>query len=161
MTTNTYILLLKIQKPMRCFILASYPNVGHYVMVADITLSNGERYYLPVWFDVEGEPSPAIITEDLAPGEVQPTVQVKGFTFDTQSTPAIVQMDEDVILTLLIKEHDAFFRQLQPTMGSFAHLVGFSENRETIIHAHPLGEEPRSDKQRGGPSLKFHINFPK
>jgi hypothetical protein len=46
-------------------------------------------------------------------------------------------------------------------MQSFAHLVGFSENRETVIHVHPLGEEPRSPNQRGGPSLKFHIMFTK
>lgn len=134
---------------------------GRYVIYADITLKNGKRYYLPVWFNVEGEASPIVPPADLAPGEIQAQSQVGDFTFDIQASPAIVQVNKDIIINILVKDHGKLYRKLEPTMQAFAHLVGFSENRETLIHAHPLGDEPRSPNQRGGPSLKFHIMFTK
>lgn len=46
---------------------------------------------------------------------------------------------------------------LEPVMGAFAHMVGFYEDYETIAHIHPMGKEPAEDTERGGPSLRFHI----
>jgi hypothetical protein len=42
-------------------------------------------------------------------------------------------------------------------MGAYAHLVGFSADGKSIIHAHPMGEEPTSADDRGGPRLSFHV----
>lgn len=49
------------------------------------------------------------------------------------------------------------FTQLEPVMGSFAHVVGFTEDYNSVMHIHPMGKEPTSDTQRGGPKLEFHI----
>ena len=46
---------------------------------------------------------------------------------------------------------------LQPVMGAFAHIVGFGEDGNTILHIHPMGKEPMSESERGGPELQFHI----
>ncbi len=46
---------------------------------------------------------------------------------------------------------------LEPVMGAYAHLVGFSADRKEMVHCHPLGEEPKKDTARGGPALRFHI----
>ncbi|NBX03314.1 MAG: hypothetical protein EBR02_04510 [Alphaproteobacteria bacterium] len=46
---------------------------------------------------------------------------------------------------------------LEPIMGAYAHLVGFSADGKTLIHAHPIGEEPTSPDDRGGPRLSFHV----
>ncbi len=46
---------------------------------------------------------------------------------------------------------------LQPIMGAFAHIVAFNEDRESIVHIHPMGKEPESASDRGGPELDFHI----
>jgi hypothetical protein len=46
---------------------------------------------------------------------------------------------------------------LQPVMGAFAHVVGFSEDLRTIAHIHPMGSEPKTEAQRGGPTLSFHL----
>ena len=46
---------------------------------------------------------------------------------------------------------------LEPVMGAFAHMVGFYEDYETIAHIHPMGAEPTKDTERGGPTLRFHI----
>jgi hypothetical protein len=46
---------------------------------------------------------------------------------------------------------------LQPVMGAFAHVVGFSEDLRTIAHIHPMGLEPKTPQERGGPTLSFHL----
>jgi hypothetical protein len=49
------------------------------------------------------------------------------------------------------------FNQLEPVMGAFAHVVGFTEDYNSVLHIHPMGKEPTSDTERGGPKLEFHI----
>ncbi len=46
---------------------------------------------------------------------------------------------------------------LAPLMGAFAHIVGFYADFNTLVHIHPLGEEPLNQAQRSGPSLQFHL----
>lgn len=46
---------------------------------------------------------------------------------------------------------------LEPVMGAYAHLVGFTGDLNHVLHAHPMGEEPTSEEDRGGPKLSFHI----
>ncbi len=48
-------------------------------------------------------------------------------------------------------------KDLEPLMGAFAHIVGFSEDGKSVIHVHPMGDEPQQDTDRGGPELQFHI----
>jgi hypothetical protein len=48
-------------------------------------------------------------------------------------------------------------RDLQPVMGAYAHLVGFTADGNSIIHSHPMGEEPKDRKATGGPDLLFHV----
>lgn len=53
------------------------------------------------------------------------------------------------------------FRGLEPIMGAYAHLVGFYEDRKTVVHIHPLGDEPKQAADRGGPSFMFRFAVPK
>lgn len=46
---------------------------------------------------------------------------------------------------------------LEPLMGAFAHIVGFSYDFQSIVHIHPMGKEPTNPSDRGGPDLQFHI----
>lgn len=48
-------------------------------------------------------------------------------------------------------------KTLEPVMGAFAHIVGFSSDLKTVNHAHPIGAEPKTDQDRGGPNLEFHF----
>ncbi len=52
------------------------------------------------------------------------------------------------------------FAQLEPVMGAYAHMVGFSEDRKHVLHVHPQGKEPEKKEERGGPELAFYINIP-
>lgn len=116
---------------------------------------------LPAWLNAAAKSSPLVPRADLAPGEIQAQSHVGDFTFDIEATPAIVQVNKDIIINILVKERGMLYRKLEPSMDAFAQLVGFSENHETVIHAHPLGDEPRSSTQLGGPYLKFHVMFSK
>ena len=50
------------------------------------------------------------------------------------------------------------FAALEPIMGAYAHLVGFSADGSTMVHAHPEGAEPQDTSARGGPALTFELH---
>jgi hypothetical protein len=52
------------------------------------------------------------------------------------------------------------YKQLQPVMGAFAHLVAFHEDGKTVLHIHPEGPEPATKEERGGPVLRFKLYAP-
>lgn len=49
---------------------------------------------------------------------------------------------------------------LEPLMGSFAHIVGFLDDRNTMIHVHSHGEPPH-ELSRSGPEVPFRFVVPK
>jgi hypothetical protein len=51
-------------------------------------------------------------------------------------------------------------RDLEPVMGAYAHLVGFGDDRRTVVHIHPGGPEPTHPEDRGGPTLRFDFYAP-
>ena len=52
------------------------------------------------------------------------------------------------------------FRGLEPIMGAYAHLVGFAEDYKTVVHLHPMGDEPKKPTDRGGPVFEFRFYPP-
>ncbi len=40
-------------------------------------------------------------------------------------------------------------------MNAFAHLVGFYEDGQTVVHLHPTGGEITDPSLRGGPTMEF------
>jgi hypothetical protein len=57
----------------------------------------------------------------------------------------------------ITKQDGSGFDQLEPVMAAFAHLVGFNEDRETVLHMHPIGAPIADEQARGGPELEFKI----
>lgn len=49
------------------------------------------------------------------------------------------------------------FKDLEPVMGAFAHIVAINEDFETIIHIHPIEEKPINTTDYEGPELKFYF----
>lgn len=49
------------------------------------------------------------------------------------------------------------FDRLEPLMGAYAHVVGFSRGAETMLHAHPEGPAAADGAARGGPELRFSM----
>ncbi|HSU66059.1 MAG TPA: hypothetical protein VLJ39_04275, partial [Tepidisphaeraceae bacterium] len=52
------------------------------------------------------------------------------------------------------------FVGLEPIMGTFAHIVGFNEDYKTVLHIHPMGNDPTKPTDRGGPALQFRFYPP-
>jgi hypothetical protein len=50
---------------------------------------------------------------------------------------------------------------LEPVMNAFAHLVGFYDDYQTVVHLHPAGGDILNAELRGGPSLGFQFFPPK
>lgn len=52
-------------------------------------------------------------------------------------------------------------QNLEPVMNAFAHLVGFYDDFQTVVHLHPSGGEILNPAARGGPSMGFQFFPPK
>jgi len=81
---------------------------------------------------------------------------VDGYDF-TLTLDEPLKAGEADMASMTITKDGKPFAQLQPVLGAFAHMVGFSKNFKSVMHVHPLGEEPKTDNMRGGPKLEFHI----
>jgi len=72
-------------------------------------------------------------------------------------SPEIVQ-GKPVKGKVVVKDSEGKpFSQLEPVMGTFAHIVAVNEDFKTIAHVHPEGDEPSKSSDRGGPELAFEL----
>jgi hypothetical protein len=86
------------------------------------------------------------------------SARVEGLRYDLKFDDPVLRVGKATRAALRITHNDGTpFTQLEPIMAAFAHLVGFSENRTTIMHIHPIGIGPQSPEERGGPELEFFI----
>ena len=82
---------------------------------------------------------------------------VGGYRF-TLSFDDRVAKDEEVMGKITVADASGNpVNTLEPVMGAYGHIVGFYDDFRTIAHVHPMGEEPKSDSERGGPTLEFHL----
>ncbi len=127
---------------------------GPYRVWADVvpTATKAQEYVIA---DLAGAGEAGKIT-NRAPAS---RVKVDGFDFDVTLEPAQLSAGTDAMGKVTVRGPDGqTFGKLEPVMGAFAHIVGFSEDYKTIAHIHPLGAEPTKTTERGGPSLEFHMN---
>lgn len=125
---------------------------GAYRMWADLVAADtGKQEY--VIADLGGTPSGGAIpdrSESL-------TATIENLTY-TVSFDGPLKAGKATLGTLTVKDaNGAVFPALEPIMGAYAHLVGFSEDFKTIAHIHPMGEEPKKPADRGAGELQFHI----
>lgn len=71
------------------------------------------------------------------------------------------QAGKPVMATISVTKDGKPFNQLEPVMGAFAHMVGFNDDYNSILHVHPMGKEPTNDSERGGSQLMFHLECQK
>ena len=102
--------------------------------------------------------------EPLADRETKLSDVVDGLrfdlAFDTKGLP--VHAGEEVLGRVTVTDREGKpFNGLEPVMGAFAHLVGFVDDDQTVVHLHPLGIEPTLPTHRGGPTIVFRYYPPK
>lgn len=130
----------------RMYVCEFTPNTSHsYRAWHDFTLqSNGQQHYQSLRLPTPGAlPVPPVIrqTSHVNAGDISATIQPQ----------SPLKMGEDGVLTVsLTDSNGAPVTNLEPIMGASAHLVGFSQDGNHMIHCHPL-----SDGANG--TLKFHI----
>lgn len=119
-----------------------------YRLFLDTTRAGAQSYTI---VDLNSTASMAAVEEKLSNiatfGGV--TAQLK---FDGPLKAGIAQMGE-----ISFTRNGAPFAGLEPVMGAFGHIVGFSADRQSVAHVHPMGEEPTAASQRGGPAVTFHL----
>lgn len=84
------------------------------------------------------------------------TATVDGYTF-TLALDGEPKAGSPVMGNVTVTKDGQPFTGLEPVMGAFAHVVGFTEDYNSVLHVHPMGKEPTNDAERGGPKLEFHI----
>lgn len=132
---------------------------GPYRVFADVVprVSNTQEY--PVC-DLPGSAQ----GEPLADRASVSTAEVDGLRYElhweTGGLP--VRAKQPVNATIRVSHLDGRpFTQLEPIMGTYAHIVAFLEDRATVLHIHPVGAEPQKPEDRGGPSFQFRFYAPK
>ncbi|MFI4956354.1 MAG: hypothetical protein ACHQAX_03995 [Gammaproteobacteria bacterium] len=133
---------------------------GQYELVADVTprQDNAQRF-LTASFDVPGT-AQAPHFKPLSVGAIQSEGTAATLTFQTEIDQPL-RAGQATMLNITVKDSEGnLFRDLEPLMQAFAHLIGFSEDRSHVMHAHPMGREVTAENARGGPNLMFHVTFP-
>jgi hypothetical protein len=85
-------------------------------------------------------------------------VSVDGLNYELFLDRLVIRVGTPLHARLRITSPDGNgFDQLQPIMATFAHIVGFNEDHETVMHIHPMGPPVLDPNARGGPELDFQI----
>lgn len=129
-------------------------KAGEYQVFADLLpVTTNQQEYAVTHFTVAGTPAPVEKVTNRK-------TTVAGYTFELkfEEEPPAAGHPHKAWLTVTGPDGKPV-TQLEPVMGAFAHLVGFSEDRTEIAHIHPVGQEPGTAAERGGPTLEFQTDF--
>lgn len=138
-TTGQYVFTITPQTPCS------------YRIWADVKLKGSHQNYIPL--DLKGAEN---CSEPLDK-TVNLEASSQGYDFKLE-LEGDIKTGTAVMANLSISKDGQPVDFLEPVMGAFAHMVGFYEDYQSIAHIHPMGIEPTEDTERGGPSLRFHID---
>ncbi len=99
---------------------------------------------------VKGEDEPAV-HRGLAP------FKDDGYVYNLNSSSKSIAAGADATLTLSVQRADGGKVELQPVMGTLAHLVAFDPTRNGVAHLHPTLTGKETDPTH--PELSFVINL--
>ena len=105
------------------------------------------------------------VEADIGTGSVTPTVidrtetsvaNIAGYHF-ILTLDAPLKTGEAAMASIAVSRDGKPVTTLEPVMGAFAHMVGFGEDHQSVLHVHPMGEGPATNAALGGPDLQFYI----
>lgn len=96
----------------------------------------------------------AVATTPVPPPSA--TAQVDGYTLTLSDDRLMVGMSHD--LTVTVSQGNRPVTDLQPYLGTYAHLTAFHDGDLAFAHLHPHGTV---DGDHGGPALTFEAMLPK
>ena len=130
---------------------------AHYRIFADLfpVALNAEEYVVA---DLSSENRKTKLKYSKIDRNVSFESVIDGYNFKLSFDKPILQVGKASVGTISVTDQKGNpVKDLEPLMGAFAHIVGFNEDLNSVIHIHPMGEEPSKLTDRGGPLLKFHI----
>ena len=132
---------------------------GPYRVFADVVpvLSNVQEYAV-CDLPAVAPGKPYVRSEDVSSAEAGGL----HFSLDWKAAglPIRARLPVDAAITVTTPDGNQF-HQLEPVMGTFAHIVGFYDDHVTVLHMHPITNDPSSPADRGGPTLNFRFYAPK
>lgn len=127
-------------------------NVSYYIWADIVPLSTGKEEYDEANLIISHVKKPVINTNTVMQASVQ------GYNFKLSFDNQLLKVGKPVMGKIFITDTNGNpVNNLESVLGSFGHIVGFSEDLKTVIHIHPMGKEPLSPDDRGGPELQFHL----
>lgn len=137
------------------FVFSFTPKkTGAYQMWVDITpIKTNKQEFLVT--DLGTSPLNPLVKEKVV---LNTKMSPYEFTLTLDSKP---KAGQEVMATITVTKNGKPFTKLEPVMGAFAHVVGFSGDHASILHIHPMGKEPTRESDRGGAELMFHIGLKK
>jgi hypothetical protein len=130
------------------------PKVGgtYHIWADLVPKATGKQEYSKTIVKVEGSPG-------TARQSVNTKAEVDGYRFDltAENNEPLQSGKPTVVKVKVTGPDDRGFSKLEPVMGAFAHMVAFPADLSSVTHVHPMGEEPKSATERGGPDLSFHV----
>jgi hypothetical protein len=126
---------------------------GSYFIWADVVpTATRKQEYASVQVKVQGPPAQKSKT-------LNTTAEAEGyrFTMSTENDAPLVAGKATLVKVKVTSADGKPFNQLEPVMGAFAHMVAFPEDVGSVTHVHPMGKEPETATERGGPELSFHV----
>ncbi|HWM24684.1 MAG TPA: heavy metal-binding domain-containing protein [Chthoniobacterales bacterium] len=130
---------------------------GAYHIWADLVpKASGKQEYSKTTLKVDGPPASSNTS-------VNTTAEVDGYRFDLKTeNDAPLQAGKETVVKVKVTGPDGReFSKLEPVMGAFAHMVAFPADLASVTHVHPMGAEPKTATERGGPELSFHVQSDK
>lgn len=125
-----------------------------YRVWADVTPKDGKQEYAMV--DIPGKDGCGSVAIDKA--EVLTATTADGFKATLKLPEGGVAADKESMLAFEITDAEGkTVEGLEPLMGAYAHVIGFSDDFRTIAHLHNLGDEPQLDDDRGMSPVSFHF----
>jgi len=126
---------------------------GTYHIWADLVpKATGKQQYSKTTVKVDGPNA-------TPSNSVNTTAEADGYRFDlTTENNAPLQAGKATMVKVKVTGPDGReFSKLEPVMGAFAHMVAFPADLASVTHVHPMGPEPKTAAERGGPDLSFHV----
>lgn len=125
---------------------------GAYRVWVDITLNNGTQEIMSSY--IRGNAR----TEGLIDRTLVMFATVSDMTATLSFNPASLVMGETSTGQIDLTDPKGNpLTDLEPIMGAFGHIVAINEDRKTLAHVHPLGDEPKKQEQRGTSPITFHL----
>ena len=132
---------------------------GSYRVFADVTPTVSQSQEYPMC-DLPGPAPGGKIVNRL--DTIQSTAGGLSYQLRWLTGGAPVKTRRPVTALVNISDADGKpFAKLEPIMGTYAHIVGFYEDRRTVVHIHPMDATPQRDTDRGGPSFMFRFYAPR